>query len=53
VQIINTAAPEGAVLSQFQLPLKEESKELILSTPALSGEQVFVRSDSTLWCLAP
>jgi outer membrane protein assembly factor BamB len=53
VHVVDTAAPEGAVLSQFQLPLKEETKELILSTPALSGERVFVRSDSTLWCLAP
>jgi outer membrane protein assembly factor BamB len=53
VHIVDTAAPEGAVLCQLQLPVKEETKELVLSTPALSGEQVFVRSDSTLWCLAP
>lgn len=53
VHVVDTAAPEGAVLSQLQLPLKEETKELILSTPALSGEQIFIRSDSTLWCLAP
>ncbi len=49
VQIVNIAAPEGAVVGQLQLPLKEETKELILCTPALSGRHVFVRTDSTLW----
>ena len=51
VQIVDTAAAEGAVLGQLQLPLNEEAKELILCTPALSGGHVFVRSDSTLWRL--
>jgi outer membrane protein assembly factor BamB len=51
VQIVDTAAPEGAVIGTLQLPLKEESKELILSTPSLSGKHVFVRTDSTLWRL--
>ncbi len=51
VQIVDTTAPEGAVAGQLQLPLKAESKELILCTPALSGKSVFVRTDSTLWRL--
>ena len=36
---------------QLQLPLKTESKELILCTPALSGAHIFLRSDSALWRL--
>jgi outer membrane protein assembly factor BamB len=52
VQVVDANAPEGAVLSQLQLPLHEQTKELTLCTPALSGGQMFVRSDSTLWCLA-
>ncbi len=51
VQIVDTAAPEGAVLGQLQLPLKEDTKELILCTPALNGSHVFLRTDSTLWRL--
>ncbi len=51
VQIVDIAAPEGALLGQLQLPLNEETKELILCTPALSGSRVFVRTDSTLWRL--
>ena len=51
VQIVDIAAPEGAILGQLQLPLNAETKELILCTPALSGGHVFVRSDSTLWRL--
>ncbi len=51
VQIVDISAPEGAVLGQLQLPLKEEAKETILCTPALSGRQAYVRSDSTLWRL--
>jgi outer membrane protein assembly factor BamB len=51
VQVVDIAAPEGAVAGQLQLPLKEQTKELILSTPALSGSNIFVRTDSTLWRL--
>jgi outer membrane protein assembly factor BamB len=51
VQVIDVTAPEGAVTGQFQLPLNQETKELTLSTPALSGNHVFVRTDSTLWRL--
>jgi outer membrane protein assembly factor BamB len=51
VQIVDTTAPEGAVVGKLQLPLKENSKELVLCTPALSGNHVFVRTDSTLWRL--
>lgn len=53
IQIVDVEAPEGAVVSQMQLPLRADTKELILSTPALSGDRTFVRTDSTLWCLAP
>jgi outer membrane protein assembly factor BamB len=52
VQVVDVKAPEGAVIGQLQLPLNEQSKELTLCTPALSGSQLFVRTDSTLWCLA-
>jgi outer membrane protein assembly factor BamB len=52
VQVVDINAPEGAVLGQLQLPLNEQTKELTLCTPALSGGQLFVRTDSTLWCLA-
>jgi hypothetical protein len=51
VQIVEVTTPEGTLAGQLQLPLKEESKELILSTPALSGKSIFVRTDSTLWRL--
>ena len=51
VQVIDVTAPEGAVTGQLQLPLNQETKELTLSTPALSGNHVFVRTDSTLWRL--
>ena len=51
VQIVNIAATEGTLAGDFQLPLKEEAKELILCTPALSGGHIFVRSDSALWRL--
>ncbi len=51
VQIVDANAPEGALLGQLQLPLNEQTKELTLCTPALSGGQLFVRTDSTLWCL--
>jgi outer membrane protein assembly factor BamB len=51
VQVVDITAPEGAVLGQLQLPLKEGSKEMILSTPALSGKNVFIRTDSALWRL--
>ena len=49
VQIVDTEAAEGAIVGKLQLPLKEETKELVLCTPALSGDKVFVRTDSTLW----
>jgi outer membrane protein assembly factor BamB len=51
VQIVDIAAPEGAVAGTLQLPLNEAGKELILSTPALSGGSIFVRTDGTLWRL--
>ncbi len=51
VQIVDITPPEGALAGQLQLPLKEGSKEMILSTPALSGKHVFIRTDSALWRL--
>jgi outer membrane protein assembly factor BamB len=51
VQVVEIAAPEGAILGELQLPLHEETKELILCTPALSGNHVFLRTDSALWRL--
>lgn len=52
VQIVDTKAPEdSAVVGTLQLPLKDEPKELLLSTPSLSGRHVFVRSDGKLWRL--
>jgi hypothetical protein len=51
VQIVDVTAPEGAIAGTLQLPLKEGTKELILCTPALSGGQIFLRTDSTLWRL--
>jgi outer membrane protein assembly factor BamB len=51
VQIVDVTTPEGSLAGQLQLPLMEETKELILSTPALSGKSIFVRTDGTLWRL--
>jgi len=51
VQIVDTAAPEGALAGQLQLPLNAETKELVLGTPALSGKHIFIRADSALWRL--
>jgi outer membrane protein assembly factor BamB len=51
VQIVDIAAPEGAIVGQLQLPLHDETKELILCTPALSDSHVFLRTDSALWRL--
>jgi outer membrane protein assembly factor BamB len=51
VQVVDVAAPEGALAGQLQLPLRADTKEVVLSTPALSGRHVFVRADSALWRL--
>ena len=51
VQVVDVTKPEGAITGTLQLPLKTESKELILCTPALSGRSIFVRTDSALWRL--
>lgn len=51
VQVVDVNAPEGAVIGKLQLPLVAESKESILCTSALSGNHVFVRTDSTIWRL--
>ncbi len=51
VQIVDLAAPEGAIAGQLQLPLKADTKEFILCTPVLSGGHIFLRTDSTLWRL--
>jgi outer membrane protein assembly factor BamB len=51
VQIVDITAPSGAVVGKLQLPLKEETKEVVLCTPALDGSHIFVRADSALWRL--
>ncbi len=51
MQVVDISGAEGVLTGQLQLPLKEETKEMILSTPSLSGAHVFVRTDSTLWRL--
>jgi outer membrane protein assembly factor BamB len=51
VQVVNIAGAEGVSAGQLQLPVNQAKKELILCTPALSGEYVFIRSDSSLWRL--
>ena len=50
-QIVDITAPEGAIVGSLQLPLNEETRELVLCTPALEGDHIFVRSDSALWRL--
>jgi outer membrane protein assembly factor BamB len=49
LQIVDTTAPEGAIVGSLQLPLKENTKEMVLCTPALSGNAIFLRTDSALW----
>lgn len=51
VQVVDVSGAEGAISGTLQLALNEAAKELILSTPSLSGPHAFVRSDSTLWRL--
>jgi outer membrane protein assembly factor BamB len=51
VQVVDIAGSEGVSAGQFQLPLNQAAKELILCTPALSAGHLFVRSDSNLWRL--
>ena len=51
VQVVDVTKPEGAITGTLQLPLKAETKEMVLSTPALSGGSVFIRTDSALWRL--
>ena len=45
VQVIDTAAPEGAILSELDLG------KTILSTPSIGNGAVYVRSDEKLWKL--
>jgi hypothetical protein len=44
-QVADTSVPEGKVLQEFEL------KDTLLSTPAISGGSVFVRSDGHLWMI--
>lgn len=46
VQVVDTQAKEGAVLSELDLG------EIILATPSISGGAVYVRGDQHLWKLA-
>ena len=51
VQVVDITAPDGSLAGQIELPLKTDTKEMVLSTPALSGKHVFIRADSALWRL--
>lgn len=44
-QVIDPEAPEGKVLKEIEL------KETVLTTPAISGGAVYLRSDAKLWKL--
>ena len=43
LQVIDTAAPEGAVVSELDLG------KTVLSTPSIANGAVYVRSDAKLW----
>jgi len=45
MQVVDTAGPEGAVISELDF------KQTILSTPSISRGAVYVRSDGKLWKL--
>ncbi len=45
LQVVDTAAPQGAVVSELDLG------KAILSTPSIDGGAVYVRSDGKLWKL--
>jgi outer membrane protein assembly factor BamB len=45
LQVVDTAQPEGAVVSELDL------KQTILSTPSISRGALYVRSDGKLWKL--
>lgn len=51
VQIVDVTGAEGVSVGQLQLPLNQANKELILCTPALGPEHIFIRSDTNLWRL--
>ena len=51
VQVVDTEKAEGAVVGSLDLKDQLADKELILSTPALRGKEIFLRSDGHLWCL--
>lgn len=44
-QVIDPEAPEGKVMKEIEL------KETVLTTPAISGGAIYVRSDAKLWKL--
>jgi len=44
-QVIDPEAPEGKVTQEIEL------KETVLTTPAISGGAIYVRTDSKLWKL--
>jgi outer membrane protein assembly factor BamB len=45
LQVVDLTAPEGAVVSERDLG------QTVLATPAIAGQALFARSDSTLWKL--
>ena len=46
VQVVDVAAPEGVVTSELDL-----GKTIILSTPSIAHEAIYIRSDGKLWKL--
>ena len=49
LQIVDTTAPGGRRRRLAATSLKEDTKEMVLCTPALSGNAIFLRTDSALW----
>ncbi len=45
IQVVDTAAPEGEILGEWNLG------QTVLSTPAIAGGSLYVRSDARLWRL--
>jgi outer membrane protein assembly factor BamB len=52
-QVVQLGGEKGELLGKFELQLaKREPADLLLSTPAISDNALFVRSDSFLWKIA-
>ena len=52
-QVVKLGAEQGEELAKNQLKLgQREPAESILATPSISGDALFIRSDSFLWKIA-